>query len=200
MSDRRTRSVDTALTLRLAESESPVPLTAEDFDEVVRLHQKRVYRVLLVLTRDPDAAETLTQECFLRAYEKRGSFRGESQVGTWLVRIAVNLARDHRRSRRTSFWRRLVGLDDEEQSENIAAHLASREPSADRKLAARQQLDAIWAAAGKLPARQREVFLLRFAEDMTLAETAAALGLQVGSVKAHLFRALSAIRKQVKEQ
>jgi RNA polymerase sigma-70 factor (ECF subfamily) len=192
--------VDTALTLRLAESESPAPLTAEDFNEVVRLHQKRVYRILLVLTRDPDAAETLTQECFLRAFEKRSSFRGEAQVGTWLVRIAVNLARDHRRSRRAGFWRRLVGLEDEEQNENIAAHLASREPLADRTLAARQQLDAIWAAADKLPARQREVFLLRFAEDMTLAEVAETLGLRVGSVKAHLFRALSAIKKQVKEQ
>jgi RNA polymerase sigma-70 factor, ECF subfamily len=192
--------VDTALTLRLAENDSPAPLAAEDFNEVVRLHQKRVYRVLLVLTRDPDAAETLTQECFLRAYEKRSSFRGESRVGTWLVRIAVNLARDYRRSRRASFWRRLVGLEEEEYSESVTAHLASDEPSADRTLVARQQLDAIWAAADKLPGRQREVFLLRFAEDMTLAEVADTLGLQVGSVKAHLFRALTAIKKQVKEQ
>jgi RNA polymerase sigma-70 factor, ECF subfamily len=199
MSDGRPRSVDTALTLRLAENDSPAPLAAEDFNEVVRLHQKRVYRVLLLLTRDPDTADTLTQECFLRAYKKRASFRGESQVGTWVIRIAVNLARDHRRNRRAGFWRRLVGLEDEETSENFAAHLASPAPSIERTLAARQQLEAIWSAADRLPTRQREVFLLRFAEDMTLAEIAETLGLRVGSVKAHLFRALAAVKKQVKE-
>jgi RNA polymerase sigma-70 factor (ECF subfamily) len=191
--------VDTALTLRLAEKDSPAPLVAEDFNEVVRLHQQRVYRVLLLLMRDLDTAATLTQECFLRAYEKRASFRGESQVGTWLVRIAVNLARDHRRNRRAGFWRRLVGLEDEDSQDNFPAHLASHQPSAERAIEARQQLEAVWAAADKLPGRQREVFLLRFAEDMTLAEIAETLSLQVGSVKAHLFRALSAVRKQVKE-
>ena len=52
-------------------------IAAEDFDRLVRLHQRRIYRVLLSVLRDAEAADTLTQECFLRAYQKRQSFRGE---------------------------------------------------------------------------------------------------------------------------
>jgi RNA polymerase sigma-70 factor (ECF subfamily) len=59
------------------------------------------------MVRDPDAAQTLTQECFLKAYQKRASFRGEASVGVWLLKIAVNLARDHRRSRLREFCHRL---------------------------------------------------------------------------------------------
>lgn len=73
------------------------PIEQEDFDWIVSQNQKRIYRTLLLLVRDADAAEVLTQECFLRAFPKRGEFRGESALTTWLVRIAVNLARDHNR-------------------------------------------------------------------------------------------------------
>jgi DNA-directed RNA polymerase specialized sigma24 family protein len=72
----------------------------EDFDAVVEAHRRRIYRLLVGMLGDPDAAETLTQDCFLRAYRARSSYRGEASVAGWLVGIAVNLARDHARSRR----------------------------------------------------------------------------------------------------
>src|SRR4030042_1134425 len=75
-----------------------IPL--EGFDHIVVTHQRRIHRILLALLRDADAADTLTQEVFFRAFAKRSSFRGDASVGTWLVRIALNLARDHRRCRR----------------------------------------------------------------------------------------------------
>ena len=62
------------------------------FDEMVRAHQRRIHRILMALVHDPGAADTLTQEVFLRAFEKRTTVRGEASVGTWLVRIALNLA------------------------------------------------------------------------------------------------------------
>jgi RNA polymerase sigma-70 factor (ECF subfamily) len=83
----------------------------EDFDWIVVQHQKQIFRTLLCLVRDADAAEVLTQECFLRAFKKRDTFRGESNLATWLIRIAVNLARDHQKSRRWDFWRRLTRID-----------------------------------------------------------------------------------------
>src|SRR5271155_3518885 len=55
---------------------------------------------------DLDAAESLTQDCFLKAYNARHQFRGESSLSTWLTRIALNLVRDHLRSRRMRFWQR----------------------------------------------------------------------------------------------
>ena len=104
--------MDTVLTTALSSSatEKAEVISADRFDEIMRQHQRRVYRVIFLLVRDADTADTLTQECFLRAYQKRASFRGECRIETWILRIAVNLVRDHGRSRRTSFWKRLVGL------------------------------------------------------------------------------------------
>jgi len=169
-----------------------------DFDEIVRRHQRRIYRVLYVLLGDADAADTLTQECFLRAYRKRESFRGECRIDTWLLRIAVNLAHDHRRNRRRSFWKRLVGLDDD--SAQAPEHVRDPRGSPERMVLAQRQLQAVWTAARDLPPQQRAIFLLRFAEDMTLVEISSVMGLRVGSVKTHLFRAMRTIRAVIKEQ
>jgi len=188
--------MDTALTSTLGTPATT--LTAHDFDEIVRRHQRRIYRFLFMLLRDPDEADTLTQECFLRAYQGLPGFRGESSLETWLLRIAANLARDQVRNRKRSFWKRLLGLDhDDEQSP--AARVASPQPSPEQHLLAREEAQAVWRAAEQLAPQQRAVFLLRFVEEMELSEIADVLGLRVGSVKSHLFRALQTVRAQLKE-
>lgn len=164
-----------------------------DFDAVMRAHQQHVYRVLLSLARDADAADTLTQECFLRAYRKRQSFRGEASVRTWLLTIAINLARDHVRSRRMSFWRRLFRRG--QDAAELADVLPDQRPTADKMLSAREELGMVWASLDKLPERQRTVFLLRFVNDLSLEQIAAALGTTVGTVKTHLFRATATLRQ-----
>lgn len=180
-------------TSRIAEG-----LAEADFDQLMRLHQRRIYRLLLGMLRDPEAADTLTQECFLRAWRKRSSFRGEAAVGTWLVRIAVNLARDHARNRRLAFWRWLfaapAGSDD---ARSQAERLPSRRAGPEQALLARQELDAVWSVVQALPQQQKAVFLLRFVEEMSLDEIAQALGLSTGTVKAHLSRALRAVKARL---
>ena len=185
--------MDTALTTTLASPATGV--TANDFDEVVRRHQRRVFRFLFMLLRDADEADNLTQECFLRAYQSMGSFRGESSMETWLLRIAANLVRDQARNRKRSFWKRLLGLEEPEG----AARVASPHPSPERCVLAREEVQAVWRAADQLAEQQRAVFLLRFVEEMELSEIASVLGLQVGTVKSHLFRALQSVRAQLKE-
>src|SRR5262245_49874694 len=69
----------------------------EDFDRVVELYSPSIFRFLLASLYDRDAAETLTQDCFLRAYRKRHEFRAEASIKTWLMQIAMNLVRDLRR-------------------------------------------------------------------------------------------------------
>ncbi len=169
-----------------------------DFDHLVCEHQRKVYRVLLGLVRDPDLADNLTQECFLRAYEKRSSFRGEANPGTWLVSIALNLARDHGRSRRIGFWKRLFSGPAEETSAALERS-ADLRSSPEQAVIARQELDRVWAVVGTLSSHQREAFLLRFAEEMSLEEIAAAMGIEVGTVKSHLFRAVGAVRQRMRE-
>jgi RNA polymerase sigma-70 factor (ECF subfamily) len=167
----------------------------DDFEAVVRLHWLRVFRFALASLRDRHAAESLTQDCFFRAYKARGSFRGEASVSTWLMQIAVNLVRDHARDRRLQFWKRarLTAVEVNAAGNWIPDGGASPEASALMK----EQVQAVWDATASLPERQRTVFLLRFVEDMDLLEIAAATGLKEGTVKAHLFRALQAVRERV---
>ena len=173
-------------------------IAAEDFDAIVRRHQRRVHRFLLLLLRDPDEADNLTQECFLRAYQNLPSFRGESSLETWLLRIAANLVRDHARNRKTSFWKRLLGLDGDDD-DGAAKHVPSGQASPETVLLAREDVRAVWEAANQLSQQQRAVFLLRFVEEMELSEIASALDLQVGSVKTHLFRALQTVRGKLRD-
>jgi RNA polymerase sigma-70 factor (ECF subfamily) len=198
--------LEAALTGRAVAQSSPrareaaAVLTAADFDALVREHQQRIYRVALGVTRDPDAADTITQECFLRAYRKRASFRGDSSVTTWLTRIAINLAIDHQRNRRNTFWRRLFGFagPEAESGEAAALEVADGRASPERALLAREQVELVRAAVDALSGQQRAVFTLRFVEELSLEEVAAAMELEVGTVKAHLFRAVSAVRRKLR--
>ena len=171
-------------------------IALDDFTPLVHAHQQRIYRVLLGMTRDLDAAQTLTQECFLKAYQKRATFRGEASVGTWLLKIAVNLARDHRRSRLREFWDRMTSSSAE--VEELGQRLPDPQASPERVILGREEVAGIWEAVRKLPARQRAIFVLRFVEEMSLDEIAEATALKVGTVKTHLFRAVHAVREQCK--
>ena len=170
--------------------------TAEDFGDFVRQHQRRVYRMVSLLVRDEDAADTLTQECFLRAYHGLAGFRGECRMETWLLRIAVNLVRDHVKNRRVSFWKKLIGIEEADE----AAPIAAPHPSPERAFLARAEVQAVMAAVNLLSTQQRAVFLLRFVQEMPLSEIAEVMGVGVGSVKTHLFRAVGSVRQKMKEQ
>ncbi len=161
----------------------------ENFEWIVAQHQKQIFRILFCMVRDQDIADTLTQECFLRAFRKRAAFRGESALSTWLVRIAINLARDHSRSRRWAFWRRLQRMDRLELNNSPDDHL-----SPEHALMNRELLGVIECAVEKLPERQRVIFLLRHVEEMPLETIAEAVGLKLGTVKSHLFRAMATIK------
>jgi RNA polymerase sigma-70 factor (ECF subfamily) len=175
-------------------------LTAEDFDELVRRNQKRIFRLLIALLHDEDAADTLTQECFLKAYKKRSSFRGESSVDTWLYRIAVNLARDHQRNKRQGFWKKLFAdVRDDEDEQPVLDTVADRRSTAEVNMLVQEEVEKVWQTVRRLSPNQREVFVLRFAEEMALDEISQTLEMEVGTVKSHLSRALTAVRKRLEE-
>ena len=168
---------------------------AQEFSTIVANCRPQIFRFLLASTRDPDLAETLTQDCFLKAHRNWSGFRGESSAITWLMRIAINLQKDHWRSRRIQFWRRTNtnAVDADEASE----WLPSGESSPEQQLLAREQVKQVWSAVDGLSERQRTVFLLRFVEEMEIAEIGRATGLSEGTIKAHLSRALGRVRGQL---
>jgi len=171
-------------------------IAAQEFSSIVQSHRPQIFRFLLASTRDYDLAETLTQECFLKAHRNWSSFRGDSSAMTWLMRIAINLQKDHWRNRRMQFWR-LTQTNSVELDE-AGEWLPSGERSAEQKLLAREQVAHVWQAVKGLSERQRTVFLLRYVEEQELSEIARATGLSEGTVKAHLSRALAKVRTELR--
>jgi len=169
--------------------------SADEFTCVVERHRPQIFRFLLASTRDVVLAETLTQECFLKAHRNWSRFRGDSSAMTWLMRIAINLQKDHWRNRRMQFWRHTQAnsVDLDEASE----WLPSGESSAEKQLLAREQVKRVWESVKGLSERQRTVFLLRYVEERELSEIAQATGLSEGTVKAHLSRALGRVRAEL---
>lgn len=167
----------------------------DDFDAVLQLHWTRVFRFVLSSVRDHDLAQTLAQDCFLRAYRARDQYRGEAALHNWLMQIAVNLVRDHARNRRLQFWRRasVVPVEGADQ----AQWLASTGATPEQHLLAKERVRSVWQALARLPERQRTVFLLRFMDEMKLLEIAEVTGLSENAVKIHLYRAVHTVRAQV---
>jgi RNA polymerase sigma-70 factor, ECF subfamily len=161
---------------------------AAEFAEVAGRYRPQIFRFLLASLRDPDAAETLTQDCLLKAHRNWASFRGESSVMTWLLRIAINLQKDHWRSRRLQFWKQtnLNSVD----ADDAGQWLASGESSPEVQVVARDQVKQVWKAVKGLSDRQRAVFMLRH-------EIATTIGLSEGTVKAHLSRAMVRVRAEL---
>lgn len=191
-----TKAMAAGTVLKPMTAETAEAITAEDFARMVESHRPQIFRFLLASLRDVDLAETLTQECFLKAHRNWKGFRGDSSAMTWLMRIAINLQKDHWRNRRLQFWRHTranaVDLDD------ASDWLPSGERTAEQQMLAREKVAQVWKAVEGLSERQRTVFLQRYVEERELSEIAEATGLSEGTVKAHLSRALGRVRAELR--
>jgi RNA polymerase sigma-70 factor (ECF subfamily) len=117
-------------------------------------------------------------------------------MATWLIRIALNLARDHTRTGRFRFWKRVSA--NAVDVADVATLVPAHDCTAEEHLIAQQQVAAIWRTVNGLSSRQRSIFLLRFLEEMEIPEIADITGLPLGTVKSHLYRALAIVRAQHK--
>lgn len=177
------------------------PLTREtavlelaDFDEVVRLYRARIFRFLMASLGDRDLAETLTQDCFLKAFNARHQFRGESSLSTWLTRIAMNLVRDYLRNRRMRFWQKT--RDSAVDLVDISDWIPDKTASAETAVLQRERVKQVWKAVDELSRHQKMVFVMRFVEEMELSEIAETTGMNTSTVKSHLYRALRIVRER----
>lgn len=173
-------------------AKSPGELELGDMDLLYANYRGRIYRYALMSLRDPELAESITHDCLLKAHHARSRFRGDCSVATWLTRIATNLVRDHVRSRKLQFWKTAshTAVDVGEMADRLRAPGLTPESS----MLVGEQMKKLWAVVDKLSAKQRSVFLLRFVEELELGEIASAMEMNVGTVKSHLHRALTAVR------
>jgi RNA polymerase sigma-70 factor (ECF subfamily) len=165
-----------------------------DIDELIRTYKSYIMRFALVKLRDRDLAESVTQDCFLRAFYSQSLYRGECSVRTWLTTIAINLIHDITRSKRRQFWQEAArsAIDVGDIHDRTPSHHLSPEAH----LLLREQLAGIWDTVDGLSKPQREVFLMRFACEMKVAEIADITGMNLSTVKSNLHRGLEAVRSQ----
>jgi len=146
-------------------------------------HVDRVYRLAFRLAGDAELAKEFTQDAFIRAFERLATFRGDSALSTWLHAITVSVA--------LNGLRKVRRLKREVQLEH-AESLGSDRPRSDPLL--RQRLNE---AIDKLPTGYRTVFLMHDVQGFTHEEIGAALGIEVGTSKAQLFRARARLRERL---
>lgn len=168
----------------------------ESFGKLVRRHKDQVYGMLMRLTGDVQAAEELAQETFVRAFQGIGKFRGDSRFGTWLVQIAVHLARDRIRERQR-LGRKVVSLDELLAHDADSPVLTEARPQYDplAEVSERDLMRRFENSLQELPANYREVFLLHHIQGLSYDEIARITGDSVGSLKVRTHRA----RKLLKE-
>jgi RNA polymerase sigma-70 factor (ECF subfamily) len=166
------------------------------FALLVERFQRKIFRVAFAIVRDDMEADTIAQDTFIQAYTHLARFEGRSEFETWLTRIAINRSRDSLRRRRfVSLWRTGEGDDEREM---ILEPVDDR-PDPEREIMARQLRVAIERAERTLSAQQKLIFRLRHYENRSLEDIAELLDLRAGTVRAHLFRAVHKIRKELAE-
>jgi RNA polymerase sigma-70 factor (ECF subfamily) len=179
---------------RVAEVQDPElhDLVLHDIEALDRVYRARLLRYVAYLVGDLDLAETIVQDCLLKAYNGRDGFRGECSVYTWLVHIATNLMRDHQRTRKFQFWRKVqkTGPDLSE----LAGLLPSRESSPESQVLACERAEQVSVVLETLSPNQRAIFLMRFMDEMDLQEICEVTGMRISTVKTHLHRAVKAVR------
>ena len=161
---------------------------------LVERFQRKIYRVAYAVVRDEAEADTITQDVFVQAYTHLGKFEGRAGLETWLTRIAINRSRDSLRRRK--FVSLFVRREDDEESETMIEPIDDR-PDPERQVMSGQLRVAIQRAEKQLSSQQKVIFRLRHYENLSLEEIADHLDLRAGTVRAHLFRAIHKVRKEL---
>jgi len=155
------------------------------FETLVRRWERPVGHVLARYAGDNGEVEDLAQEVFLRIYAARDRYRAKGTFSTWLFRIVLNVARTAYRRRRS--WQ---SLDDQE--------LPATTAGVDQAIQQAEQRRAVEAAVSALPARLREVLVLKQFGELTFAEVAQITGLPASTVKSRVRAALERLRAELK--
>ncbi len=163
-------------------------------DRLIEQYHYRLFRYLLYLTGNREAAEDFFQETWVRVIDRGHQYKGKFKFETWLFTIARNLVIDcHRRKTRES-------LDAFVEPGKMPEPSAPDNLSPAELVAAHEESDRVAAALARLSAAYREVLLLRFQEDLSLEEIARVVAVPLSTVKSRLYRGLGELREMLREK
>jgi RNA polymerase sigma-70 factor (ECF subfamily) len=167
------------------------------FEILLKKYRNLVYSVMVRMVRNPQEAEDLTQEAFIKAFGALQSFNDEYAFSTWLMKIASNNCIDFLRKKKL----RTQSIDEpvKYKDESIQFELPDREPTPERKILDSERSRMINKAIEALPKSYREVIILRHKEEKSYEEIAELLQLPLGTVKARIFRAREMLNKSIRD-
>lgn len=174
---RHNRQRDAELIVRVAEGDEKA------FGELLRRHQDAVYAFACRMVGDPQEAEDVAQETFLRLYRAAGRFRPEASLRTYLLRISRNLCIDHFRKKRPELMDELPDQPDAETPHDLLEGAIA--------------MDRLEKSIDRLPVNQRTALLLRHTEQLSYNDIARAMDLSVGAVESLLVRARRTVKSHM---
>ncbi len=188
------KSVFAVPMVKAMEEDSPVA----DFETWMAGEQRRVYLLCLRLLRNSAEADSAAQDVFVKAFQalRRSGGRSIREPAKWLTRVAINTCIDRLNSNRWMFWRRHVSGDG---GQALLGLIPAAGLSQEEALIEGEKLRRLNRSLRRLSERQRMVFVLRHSEGLSLKEIAQALGLEEGSVKAHMARAVRKLRDELRD-
>jgi RNA polymerase sigma-70 factor (ECF subfamily) len=163
---------------------------SDAFRALVDRHSRAVFRLAHRMTGNPQDAEDVVQETFLKAYRQLGRFESRANFGTWLHRIAVNCSIDLIRGRK----HQEAGHDASDLEALDSADKLRVDPSPERLMLSTQVQERVNAAMEGLTAMERAAFVLRHFEGQSIEEISRALGLKANAAKHSIFRAVRKMR------
>lgn len=161
------------------------------FHRLVDLFQPEIFRMIYYRTRSKMDAEDLTQDVFLRAYKNIHTIASPLLFRAWLYQIAVNRVRDHHRRQRIKSLVGMVSMDEDDFQETEAMAVA---PQAADHMARKEFWNRVRTMIAKLSRMEREVFQLRFFDQLSIKEISATLKKNESTIKTHLYRALGKVK------
>jgi RNA polymerase sigma-70 factor (ECF subfamily) len=159
------------------------------WESLILAHQQAVFRLAYLILGDPDEAEDVAQETFLRAWKNLGRFDPSRPLSPWLLQIAANLARNQRRSAGRYFAALIRNLQAEPTS-----------PTIEEKGAQHIEAQQLWQAVRRLQQADQQIVYLRYFLNLSVAETAETLQVAEGTVKSRLNRALNRLRMVIQRE
>lgn len=160
------------------------------WETLMQTHQEPVFRLAYLLLGDPDDAEDVTQETFIRAYRALPTFDATRPLRPWLLKICTNLARNHHRSL-SRYWTAL---------QRRLANDHPEPPDIETRASQHLQATRLWQAVRRLRSEDQQIIYLRFFLDLPVNETATVANLAEGTVKSRTSRALTRLRHLIERE
>jgi RNA polymerase sigma-70 factor (ECF subfamily) len=167
----------------------------ELFYQLIRPYERRVYAIAFGILQDAAEAEDVAQETMLKAFIHLKQFRGEARFSTWLTRVAINEARMRIRKRHLEIMKPMESAAPDDGGEVVPKDYTDWREIPSEELERKEVREYLFRALAALDQKYREVFVLRDMEQMSILETAEAVGISPGAVKTRLLRARLMLRE-----